>query len=76
MYKTPRGKHTVICAITVLLVLAAPLSVTSAAATPYMTDERRQCNWHPWVYEACIEPVGCQTFEEVPETYMINNGVD
>ncbi|ADQ68813.1 ABC transporter substrate-binding protein [Halogeometricum borinquense] len=25
-------------------------------------------------YEACIEPVGCQTFEEVPETYMVNNG--
>ncbi|WP_424018237.1 ABC transporter substrate-binding protein [Halorientalis pallida] len=25
-------------------------------------------------YEACIEPVGCQTFEEVPETYIVNNG--
>ncbi|WP_415380373.1 ABC transporter substrate-binding protein [Halosimplex sp. TS25] len=25
-------------------------------------------------YEACIEPVGCRTFEEVPETYVVNNG--
>ncbi|MDS0260981.1 ABC transporter substrate-binding protein [Haloarcula sp. S1CR25-12] len=25
-------------------------------------------------YEACIEPVGCQTFQTVPETYMVNNG--
>jgi len=25
-------------------------------------------------YEACIEPVGCQTFESVPETYIVNNG--
>jgi len=25
-------------------------------------------------YEACIEPAGCQTFESVPETYMVNNG--
>lgn len=25
-------------------------------------------------YEACIEPVGCTTFEEVPETYIVNNG--
>ena len=25
-------------------------------------------------YEACIEPAGCRTFEEVPETYMVNNG--
>jgi iron complex transport system substrate-binding protein len=25
-------------------------------------------------YEACIEPVGCHTFEAVPETYIVNNG--
>jgi len=25
-------------------------------------------------YEACIEPVGCQTFQEVPETYVVYNG--
>jgi len=25
-------------------------------------------------YEACIEPAGCLTFEEVPETYIVNNG--
>ncbi|WP_247730401.1 ABC transporter substrate-binding protein [Halovivax limisalsi] len=25
-------------------------------------------------YEACIEPAGCQTFEAVPETYIVNNG--
>jgi iron complex transport system substrate-binding protein len=25
-------------------------------------------------YEACIEPVGCRTFESVPETYIVNNG--
>jgi iron complex transport system substrate-binding protein len=25
-------------------------------------------------YEACIEPAGCQTFEEVPETYAVYNG--
>jgi len=25
-------------------------------------------------YEACIEPVGCLSFEKVPETYIVNNG--
>lgn len=25
-------------------------------------------------HEACIEPVGCLTLEEVPETYIVNNG--
>jgi iron complex transport system substrate-binding protein len=25
-------------------------------------------------YEACIEPVGCLTFEEVPETYVVYHG--
>lgn len=25
-------------------------------------------------YEACIEPVGCQTFQKAPETYIVNNG--
>ncbi|AFK21230.1 ABC transporter substrate-binding protein (plasmid) [Haloferax mediterranei ATCC 33500] len=25
-------------------------------------------------YEACIEPVGCVEFDEVPETYIVNNG--
>jgi len=25
-------------------------------------------------YEACIEPVGCQTFEAVPETWLVYNG--
>ncbi|UIP01368.1 ABC transporter substrate-binding protein (plasmid) [Halobaculum sp. CBA1158] len=25
-------------------------------------------------YEACIEPAGCLTFEEVPETYAVYNG--
>lgn len=25
-------------------------------------------------YEACIEPVGCRTFESVPETYLVYNG--
>ena len=25
-------------------------------------------------YEVCISPVGCQTFESVPETYIVNNG--
>ena len=25
-------------------------------------------------YEACVEPVGCQTFRRAPETYMVNNG--
>ncbi|WP_135364255.1 ABC transporter substrate-binding protein [Halosimplex halophilum] len=25
-------------------------------------------------YEACIEPVGCLAFDEVPETYIVNNG--
>ncbi|SEL33556.1 ABC transporter substrate-binding protein [Haloferax larsenii] len=25
-------------------------------------------------YEACLEPVGCLRFEEVPETYIVNNG--
>ncbi|QLH77219.1 ABC transporter substrate-binding protein [Halosimplex rubrum] len=25
-------------------------------------------------YEACIEPVGCLSFDEVPETYIVNNG--
>ncbi|ELY98731.1 ABC transporter substrate-binding protein [Natrialba aegyptia] len=25
-------------------------------------------------YEACLEPVGCLTFEEIPETYIVNNG--
>ncbi|KAA9396631.1 ABC transporter substrate-binding protein [Haloarcula sp. CBA1130] len=25
-------------------------------------------------YEACIEPIGCQTLESVPETYIVNNG--
>jgi len=25
-------------------------------------------------YEACIEPAGCLTFEEVPETYVVYNG--
>jgi len=25
-------------------------------------------------YEACIEPAGCQTFESVPETYVVYNG--
>ncbi|SFS97768.1 ABC transporter substrate-binding protein [Halostagnicola kamekurae] len=25
-------------------------------------------------HEACIEPAGCVTFEEIPETYIVNNG--
>jgi iron complex transport system substrate-binding protein len=25
-------------------------------------------------YEACIEPAGCTTFEDVPETYLVYNG--
>ena len=25
-------------------------------------------------YEACIEPAGCQTFEAVPETWLVYNG--
>lgn len=28
----------------------------------------------PTAYEACIEPVGCLTFEEAPETYAVYNG--
>ena len=28
----------------------------------------------PSSYEACIEPAGCLTFEEAPETYAVYNG--
>jgi len=28
----------------------------------------------PATYEACIEPSGCLSFEEVPETYVVYNG--
>jgi len=39
-------------------------STTESAGTTETTDS----------YEACIEPAGCLTFEEVPETYAVYNG--
>ncbi|SFS12712.1 iron complex transport system substrate-binding protein [Halomicrobium zhouii] len=44
---------------------ATGAAATDAATGTPETDEP---------YDACIEPVGCVTFESVPETYIVNNG--
>ena len=46
--------------------LLAGCSGSSAETTPTGTSSGS--------YEACIEPVGCQTFDAVPETYACYNG--
>jgi len=38
------------------------------------TDESEDDEPESTSYEACIEPAGCLTFEEVPETYAVYNG--
>ncbi|WP_079990780.1 PGF-CTERM sorting domain-containing protein [Haloarcula sp. CBA1127] len=74
MYKTPRGKHTVICAITVLLVLAAPLSVTSAAATPVDDGQTTAVTENVDVWERSLLPLRTSstgpTAIAAPETYI------
>ena len=46
--------------------LLAGCSGSTAETTPTSTSSGS--------YEACIEPVGCQTFDAVPETYACYNG--
>ncbi|MDQ2072324.1 PGF-CTERM sorting domain-containing protein [Haloarcula sp. H-GB4] len=74
MYKTPRGKHTVICAIAVLLVLAAPLSVTSAAATPVDDGQTTAVTENVDVWERSLLPLRTSstgpTTIAAPETYI------
>ncbi|MFC6837980.1 ABC transporter substrate-binding protein [Halomarina ordinaria] len=43
-------------------------------ATSNETEAETETTTEDTSYEACIEPVGCQTFEEVPETYLVYNG--
>lgn len=43
---------------------------TTESTTATTTDETATSA----SYEACMEPVGCLSFEEVPETYIVNNG--
>ncbi|MFB6224820.1 MAG: PGF-CTERM sorting domain-containing protein [Haloarcula sp.] len=74
MYKTPKGKHTVICAITVLLVLAAPLSVTSVAATPVDDGQTTAVTESVDVWERSLLPLRTSstgpTTIAAPETYI------
>ncbi|MHC3381000.1 PGF-CTERM sorting domain-containing protein [Haloarcula sp. H-GB5] len=74
MDKTTKGKRTVICAITVLLVLAAPLSVTSAAATPVDEEQTRAVTENVDVWERSLLPLRTSstgpTTIAAPETYI------
>jgi len=74
MYKTTNGKRTVICAITVLLVLAAPLSVTSAAATPVNEGQTTAVTENVDVWERSLLPLRTSstgpTAIAAPETYI------
>ncbi len=74
MYKTTNGKRTVICAITVLLVLAAPLSVTSAAATPVDEGQTTAVTENVDVWERSLLPLRTSstgpTAIAAPETYI------
>ncbi|WP_238378389.1 PGF-CTERM sorting domain-containing protein [Haloarcula rubripromontorii] len=74
MYKTPNGKHAVICAITVLLVLAAPLSVTSAAATPVDDGQTTAVTENVDVWERSLLPLRTSstgpTAIAAPQTYI------
>nr|WP_232794453.1 PGF-CTERM sorting domain-containing protein [Haloarcula taiwanensis] len=74
MYKTPNGKHTVICAITVLLVLAAPMSVTSAAATPVDDGQTTAVTENVDVWERSLLPLRTSstgpTAIAAPQTYI------
>ncbi|WP_336358113.1 PGF-CTERM sorting domain-containing protein [Haloarcula sp. CGMCC 1.6347] len=74
MYKTTNGKRTVICAMTVLLVLAAPLSVTSAAATPVDEGQTTAVTENVDVWERSLLPLRTSssgpTAIAAPETYI------
>jgi PGF-CTERM protein len=74
MYKTTNGKRTVICAITVLLVLAAPMSVTSAAATPVDEGQTTAVTENVDVWERSLLPLRTSstgpTAIAAPETYI------
>ena len=73
MYKTTEGKRTVICAITVLLVLAAPLSVTSAA-TPVDEGQTTAVTENVDVWERSLLPLRTSstgpTAIAAPQTYI------
>ncbi|KAA9397849.1 PGF-CTERM sorting domain-containing protein [Haloarcula sp. CBA1130] len=73
MYKPTKGKRTVICAITVLLVLAAPLSVTSAA-TPVADGQTTAVTENVDVWERSLLPLRTSstgpTAIAAPETYI------
>src|SRR6056297_3073011 len=45
----------------------------SEPTTDNSTDSS-ETETEPSTYEACLEPAGCLTFEEVPESYIVNNG--
>jgi len=74
MCKTTKRKHTVICAVTVVLVLAAPLSVTSAAATPVDESQTRAVTDNVDVWERSLLPLRTSsagpTTITAPQTYI------
>ena len=74
MCKTTKGKHTVIFAVTVLLVLAAPLSVTSAAATPVDEGQTTAVTENVDVWERSLLPLRTSsagpTTIAAPQTYI------
>jgi iron complex transport system substrate-binding protein len=51
----------------------SPRSTSTETATETTTD-RAKTQAGSNTYEACIEPAGCLTFEEVPATYLVYNG--
>jgi iron complex transport system substrate-binding protein len=53
---------------------SAPESTSTEAETETTTDEETTNPGSSTPYEACIEPAGCLTFEEVPATYLVYNG--
>jgi len=66
MCKTTTLKYTVICAITVMLMLAAPLSVTSAAAMPVDEGQTTAITENVDVWERSLLPL--RTSSEGPTT--------
>jgi len=74
MCNTTKIKHTVICVIAVLLVLAAPLSVTSAAATPVAEGQTTAVTENVNVWERAMLPLRTSstgpTTVAAPQTYI------
>ena len=74
MCNTTKIKHTVICAIAVLLVVAAPLSVTSAAATPVDEGQTTAVTENVDVWERSLLPLRTSstgpTTIAAPQTYI------